>query len=190
MRADARENYRHILAVARVVVAEKGAEASLRDIARKADVGLATLCRHFPTREALLDALLRENLDELTKQASEFTTSKMPLDALVTWFRDATTFTHDYSGVVALMAAALENEDSALHASCTAVRVAGAQLLLHAQREGVARTDIDGVDLFALMAALAWLRDQPSFEPRSDHLVDVIISAILTNGACESTVAV
>lgn len=56
MRADAKKNYSHLLAVARVVIAEHGADASLRDIARKADVGLGTLYRHFATREALLEA--------------------------------------------------------------------------------------------------------------------------------------
>ena len=54
MRADAKKNYDHLLAVAREVVTEQGAEASLRDIARRAEVGLGTLYRHFPTREALL----------------------------------------------------------------------------------------------------------------------------------------
>lgn len=62
MRADAKKNYSHILAVAREVVTQHGADASMRDIARRADVGLATLLRHFPTREALFEALLCTNL--------------------------------------------------------------------------------------------------------------------------------
>ena len=61
MRADARKNYSHLLAVARDVVTEHGVDASMRDIARRANVGLATLFRHFPTREALFEALLRTN---------------------------------------------------------------------------------------------------------------------------------
>ncbi len=179
MRADARKNYSHLLAVARDVVAEHGADASMRDIARRADVGLATLLRHFPTREALFEALLRTNLEALTRRAGELETSKGPDDALVSWFREGVAFTHRYSGVVALMASAHADPDSALYATCAAVHSAGARLLLHAQAEGTARADLDGQDLFALMSALAWLGGQPGFAPRGDHLFDVITSAIL-----------
>ena len=71
MRADAKKNYDRLLLVGREVVTEQGAEASLRDVARRADVGLGTLYRHFPTREALLEALLRTNVDELAAQAAD-----------------------------------------------------------------------------------------------------------------------
>lgn len=182
MRADARKNYGHLLAVARAVITEHGADASLRDIARKADVGLATLYRHFPTREALLEALLQATLAELTQKAGELETSDAPDEALVSWFRDGVAFVRSYSGVVDLMAAAIADPDSALHASCVSLRAAGTRLLLRAQAEGMARTDIDGIDLFALIGALGWIGDQPSFAPRADHLVSIIASAILTGG--------
>src|SRR6202521_5213590 len=71
MRADARKNYSHILEVARDLVTKHGADASMRDIARRANVGLTTLFRHFPTREALFDALLRTNLEALTQKAGK-----------------------------------------------------------------------------------------------------------------------
>jgi hypothetical protein len=75
---------------------------------------------------------------------------------------------------------AIDDPESALHASCTTMKAAGARLLARAQAEGAARTDLAGSDLFALGAALAWLNDQPSFAPRADHLFNVIASAILT----------
>ena len=181
MRADARKNYSRILTVAREVVTAHGVDASMRDIARRADVGLATLLRHFPTREALFEALLRTNLDALTQKAGELETSNPPDDALVSWFREGVAFVGSYSGVVALMASAHADPDSALYAPCTAVRSAGARLLLRAQAEGTARADMDADDLFALMSALGWLLDQPSFAPRADHLFHLITSAILTN---------
>jgi AcrR family transcriptional regulator len=181
MRADARKNYSHLLAVARDVVTEHGTDASMRDIARRADVGLATLFRHFPTREALFEALLRTDLDALTQTAGELETSKPPDEALVSWFREGVAFVDSYRGVVALMASAHADPDSALYDSCTAVHSAGARLLLRAQAEGTARADIDGDDLFALMSALGWLVNQPSFAPRADHLFHVIVSAMLTN---------
>ncbi len=182
MRADATKNYSHILTVAREVITAQGADASLRDIARKADVGLGTLYRHFPTREALLETLLRSSLDELTQLADELKTSSAPDDALIAWSRAAVAFTHHYRGAVDLMAAAMADEASALHASCSLVRSAGAQLLLRAQAAGMARTDMDGADLLALIAALGWLNDQPSFASQADHLFNVIGSAILYAG--------
>ena len=180
MRADARKNYSNLLVVARDVVAEHGADASMRDIARRAEVGLATLLRHFPTREALFEALLRQNADALTQQAAELETSSPPNEALVSWCREAVAFTHTYSGVCTLMASAHADPDSALHASSTALHSAGARLLLRAQAEGTARADIDGEDLFALVSALAWLVGQPAFASRGDHLFHLMTSVILT----------
>jgi AcrR family transcriptional regulator len=185
MRADARKNYNHLLAVAHDVVTEHGADASMRDIARRAEVGLATLLRHFPTREALFEALLHMNVNALMQQAAELETSSPPDEALVSWFRDGVAFTHSYSGICALLASAHADPDSALHASSTALRSAGARLLLRAQAEGTARADMDGVDLFALMSALGWLVDQPGFAPRADHLFHIITSAILVGARAE-----
>lgn len=182
MRADARKNYERLLAVASDVVTEGGSEASLRDIARRAGVGLATLYRHFPTREALLEALLRAGFDALTTKAGELEDSDVPDDALVSWLRAAVAVAHNYSGAIALMVAAIADENSALHSSCVAMRAAGTRLLLRAQAGGMARTDIDGADLFALIGALAWVGDQPALQPRVDNLFGVIAGAILTDG--------
>jgi AcrR family transcriptional regulator len=181
MRADARKNYSHLLEVAREVVAEHGADASMRDIARRAEVGLATLFRHFPTREALFEALLHMSVDELIQKAAKLETSNAPDEALVSWFREGVAFVQSYSGICALFATAHAEPDSALHASSTALRSAGARLLHRAQAKGTARADMDGVDLFALMSALGWVVGQPAFAPREDHLFHVITSAILTN---------
>ena len=99
MRADARKNHDHLLTVAGAVITEQGADASLRDIARRAGVGLGTLFRHFPTREALLEALLRTSFDELTAKADTLETSSSPDDALVSWLRDFVACAHNYRGV-------------------------------------------------------------------------------------------
>jgi AcrR family transcriptional regulator len=181
MRADARKNYDHLLAVAHDVVTEHGVDSSMREIARRAKVGLATLFRHFPTREALFEALLREKFDALAQQAGELEMKNSPDETLVSWFREGVAFTRTYGGVCALMASAHADPDSALYATCAAVHSAGARLLLRAQAEGTARADIDGEDLFALMSAFAWLAGQPAFAERADRHLHLITSAILTN---------
>ena len=122
----------------------------------------------------MFEALLCTHLDALLQKADELETSASADEALLTWFREFVVFAQSYRGVVAMMAAARTNPDSALYASCAAVHSAGAQLLLRAQDEGTARTDMTGDDLFALITALGWALDQPSFASRADHLFNVI----------------
>ncbi|MER6721306.1 TetR/AcrR family transcriptional regulator [Streptomyces halstedii] len=179
MRVDAQRNRDHLLAVAGPVVAEQGIDVSMRDIARRADVGLATLLRHFPTREALLEGLLHASFGDLTSRASELEAAHTAEDALVSWVRDCVAWTTEYRGVTVLMAAAVEDPESALHASCVTLRAAGARLLIRAQATGAARDDIDGDDLFALIAMLAWVGDQPALAPRANHLFDLVTGAVL-----------
>lgn len=179
MRSDAKKNYDHLFEMGREVVAEQGADASMREVARRAGVGIGTLYRHFPSREALLEALLRESFDQLTAKAGELETSDSTGNALVLWLREMVALTHSHRGVISAMTAAIAAPDSALHASCVSMRASGAHLLARAQAKGEARVDIDGADLFALVSALAWLNDQPSFAPRVDRLFQVLASAIL-----------
>jgi AcrR family transcriptional regulator len=186
MRADAKKNYERLLTVARDIVSAHGVEASMSEIARQAGVGLATLLRHFPTREDLFEALLCKNLDALATKAVELETSKSPDEALAMWFREGVAFTHSYRGVAELIASAHSDPASPLYASCATVHAVGARLLHRSQTEGTARADMDGEDLFALMSALAWLIGQPGFGPRADHLSHLITSAILTHRASTS----
>jgi AcrR family transcriptional regulator len=179
MRSDARKNYEQLLEVARGVFAKQGVDASLRDVARKAGVGMGTLYRHFPTREVLLETLLRSDFDALAARARELETSGASDEALVSWLHEIIAFTYENRGVIALMMGAIEDLDSALHASCVTLRGAGAALLARAQAEGTARTDLDGAELFDLIAALAWLREQPSHAPRADRIFELIASAVL-----------
>jgi len=179
MRSDAKKNYDRLLLVARDVVTDQGADASLRDVARKAGVGLGTRYRHFPTREALIETLLHTDVDALTAQAADLEDSSTPEDALLTWLRGCVALNHEYRGVTALLMAALDDTESALHASCVALHDTGTRLLDRAHAAGVARADIDGTDLFALVAALAWIYDQPSLAVRANHPLSVISSAVL-----------
>jgi AcrR family transcriptional regulator len=181
MRSDAKKNYEQLLTVAREVFTQQGAEASLRDVARKAGVGLGTLYRHFPTREDLLEALLRDSFDQLTQRAEELEAMSTADEALVQWLREIIAVTHSHRGVISTMMAAIEAPHSALHSSCVKLRASGARLLERTQLAGLARADVNGADLFALIGALAWLNDQPSHAARADHLFDVISRAILLN---------
>lgn len=179
MRADAQKNYQRLLDVAREALAETGADASLRDIARRAEVGLGTLYRHFPNREALLEALLRSGFEDLAAKADALRTAQDSDQALVAWLQEIIAFTHRQRGVIAPMMSAIEDASSALHTSCVRLRSAGAALLARAQADGKARADMDGEELFDLIAALAWLREQPSHAQRSERLFELVTGAVL-----------
>jgi len=181
MRTDAAKNYNRIVDVARSVVAEHGVDASLRDIARQADVGFATLLRHFPTRDALLEALLRAGFDDLAAQATSADSSQDPALALAGWLREFVTCAARYRGVVELMTSALDDAESALHASCAAMRAAGGGLLARAQEAGAARSDLDATGLFALAGAAAWLHSQPALTEHADALAALITNVIFEN---------
>ncbi len=178
MRTDAKKNYDQILGVACDLLATGGADASLRDVARTAGVGLGTMYRHFPTREALLEALLRTSFDQLGVRAGELERTDPSDAALVSWLREIIALAHNYSGAIRSMVAAIEDEESALHASCVAMKAAGTRLLVRAQTEGKTRPDLDGADLFALVGALAWVKDQPTLTQRSDRIFAIIIDAM------------
>jgi AcrR family transcriptional regulator len=179
MRADAKKNYDRLLEVARNVFAERGPEASMRDIARRAGVGFATLLRHFPTKEAFVEAMLCDDLNALPRRAEELEATLSPAEALATWFQEWMAFARMHRGVVALLASVHDNPQSALYASCASVHAASARVLARAQEAGEARQDMNGDDMFGLMAALGWLTDLPSFAPRAEHLTRVVSSAIL-----------
>ncbi|MFD7984514.1 TetR/AcrR family transcriptional regulator [Kitasatospora indigofera] len=178
-RADAERNRERILEAARTVVGEQGTQASLRDVARRADVGLGTLYRHFPTREDLLETLLRERFDGLATRAADLGRTLEPAAALTEWLSGFIVSTGGYRGLAGSLMATLNDPDSPLHASCVAMRQAAGDLLGRAQEAGRIRPDIDGTDLFTLVNALGWIADQaPSEAGRGARLFTVFMDGL------------
>ncbi|MDR8411142.1 TetR/AcrR family transcriptional regulator [Nonomuraea sp. 3-1Str] len=165
LRADARHNHDQLLTAARAAFAEHGTEASLRDIARRAGVGIGTLYRHFPTREALLQALMRDRFDGLARRAADLLAEPSPRDALATWLAEVAAGSATYRGLPESVMAALRDEESELHASCAAMRAAGSQLLERAQTRGGVRHDVTTEELLAIAAGMAWAGEQSPGRP-------------------------
>src|SRR6059058_1491161 len=103
-RADARRNYEKVLAAAREAFAEGGESTALEEIARRADVGIGTLYRHFPSRQALLEALYVGEVEEMARSATELD-SVDPWEALNGWFERFIA----YIGTKRALAAELQN---------------------------------------------------------------------------------
>lgn len=182
MRADARRNYERLLAEAKSTFAEQGADASLEEVARRAGVGIGTLYRHFPTREALLEALLRDRFDALCRQAQELLTADPPDEAMVTWLRALLEHAGTYRGLTAAMLSTLNDPESELYASCHAMRDAAAKLFERARRAGLVRPEVSGEDLFLLAHAAAWAGEQVQDDHGAvERLLALIMAGVRTS---------
>jgi AcrR family transcriptional regulator len=156
MRADARRNYERLLEEAQRAFTEHGVDASLEDIARRAGVGIGTLYRHFPTREALLETLLRARFDGQAERARVLLTHAEPLNALQDWLVGLGDATGTFRGLVELTADALNDESSRLYASCHAMRESGSHLVERAKQSGELRADVTSNELLLLVHAASW----------------------------------
>ncbi|MEO8906758.1 MAG: helix-turn-helix domain-containing protein [Microbacteriaceae bacterium] len=160
LRADAQRNYDTIVRVAGDAFAENGTQTSLDDIACRAGVGPGTLYRHFPTRDSLLAAALRDSLAELEALAAELTAADDPGAALDRWLFQLASHLRTYGGLPDSIAQALRDEDSPLCMSCVPLRSITEALVDQAQAAGVVRDTVSAADVFALVASLAWGADR------------------------------
>jgi len=152
-RADAQRNYDKLIAAGREAFTEKGSDASLEDIARRAGVGIGTLYRHFPTRQALLEAVYVEEVEALCRSADELD-GEEPWDALVAWLHRFV----DYVGTKTALADQLFeyfDRDAPFFATCrNAFYSTGGPLLERAQEAGAVRTDISLDEVLHLVAGI------------------------------------
>jgi AcrR family transcriptional regulator len=163
LRADARRNRDELLDVARQVIAEEGVDASLRDIARRAGVGIGTLYRHFPTREALLAAIIDDGMRRMGANAAELSAAMPPGEALAAWLTDVASRIGPYRGLAGSMLKAVTDEeagDPALRATCADMMDAGRGLLARAQAAGAVRQDVTWGDVFTAVAAISGIATQ------------------------------
>jgi AcrR family transcriptional regulator len=151
-RADARRNYALILAVAEDEVAAHGANASLEQIARVAGVGSATVRRHFPTRQALLEAVSHTRIEALRVRAKDLTGQGDSRTALLAWLGEVVTYCVAARG----LAAALAYDAGPLHEnSCAAtLEEAGQPLLRRAVRDGAVPAGVTVGDLIAVIVGI------------------------------------
>jgi AcrR family transcriptional regulator len=180
MRADARRNRQRLLDAALQVYAERGADdASLDEIARRAGVGIGTLYRHFPTRQALLEAVYRDQVEELCAVARELHDEVPPEQALERWLRALMAFATTKKNLSSSLMSG-PNKSSEVATSCsTMVREAATKLLAEAQRTGQVRGDVDAIDLLRMSHALAIAADLPHSHPdQGERLMSVLLAGL------------
>ena len=180
MRADARRNYDRLLSAALAAFAEHGADdASLEEIARRAGVGIGTLYRHFPTRQALLEAVYRDQVEALRARADELRESDSPADALAAWLRALVAFSSTKHSLTTALLETL-GKDSDLLSACSMVICGAADTLLtRAQQAGVVRADADPLDVIRLVHAVNIATQRGPTDPgQTDRLLGLILDGL------------
>jgi AcrR family transcriptional regulator len=174
-RADARRNYEKVLAAAREAFAEGGEATSLEEIARRAGVGIGTLYRHFPSRQALLEALYVNEVLELARSAEQLEGGD-PWQSLNGWFERLI----GYLATKRALAAELTNyldPSAPLFQTCRAsLFAAGEPLLKRAQEAGVVRRDVEFSDVLHMVAGISKI---PSADPEQiEHILRIALDGL------------
>jgi AcrR family transcriptional regulator len=153
-RADARRNYEKVLAAAREAFAEGGESTALEEIARRAGVGIGTLYRHFPNRQALLEALYVGEVEDVCRSAAELDHAD-PWEALSTWFERFIGYIATKQALANELFNYLDRDAPLFKASRTSLYEAGEPLLARAQEAGVVRSDVDIADVISMVMGIA-----------------------------------
>ena len=179
-RADARRNYDALVDAARDAFSEAGTSASLEDIARRAEGGIGTLYRHFPTRDALVEAVFRDTVEAACTQGRELLASDDPAGALTAWLRDQMRQSSACRGLAAeAMIMMLDEQGGGTPNACDALHDIGAQLLQRAQRAGAVRADTEIDDRLRLVNAIGLAtEDAPDRQRQSDRLFDLMMEGL------------
>ncbi|MFJ8945009.1 TetR/AcrR family transcriptional regulator [Streptomyces sp. NPDC102395] len=178
-RADVQRNRAALLEAAQRHFLKYGVGTSLEAVAKDAGVGPGTLYRHFPTREALLAAVLQTRSEELVARQEEIARLGDADKALEQWLRALEEYFSAFSGLPEpLMAAARAHDpDNPLTLPCDTVITATEEYVRAAQRAGRVRQSVTGYDLFLAAISVAWLKGAGAAEEESLERVRALIAA-------------
>ena len=175
-RTDALRNRERVLEVAKAAFTRLGATASLEEIAKMAGVGIGTLYRHFPTRDALIEGVYRNEVEKLATAASRFAEAMSPLEALRAWLL----LLVDYIAAKHIIAPALNTiagGPSRLHeGSRTMIQGAIDGLVERAKRNGDLRRDLDAHDLLRALIGASHVGPDADWRQSGRRLVDILIA--------------
>jgi AcrR family transcriptional regulator len=175
-RTDAQRNRERILEVAKEAFTHAGANASLDDIAKEAGIGPGTLYRHFPTRDALIEAVYRSEVEKLAAAARKFADDMPPIEALRAWML----LFVDYVAAKHLIAPALNTvvggPSKLYEASRSQVQGAIDALVKRAIKSGDIRKDLDPFDLLRALIGVSNVATSPDWQQSAKRLVDILIT--------------
>ncbi|MGP9726860.1 TetR/AcrR family transcriptional regulator [Glutamicibacter sp. 287] len=177
-RADAQRNRDHILDTAAHFFSEHGVSGSLDAIAKKAGVGAGTLYRHFPNRETLLAALLTARDEELEVRRDAIRSETRDAgDRLEQWLIALIDWAGAFDGLPEPLRAASRTESSPLGITCQGYITTTDEFLIAAQKDGAARSEVRGRDLFLAALAISWVRDAAMADESSAQTLTTLTKA-------------
>ena len=190
-RVDAVRNRERVLEAAKAVFSAGGPDASLEAVARRAGVGIGTLYRHFPTREALFEAVYRREVQQLGELAEQLKTEAEPVEALRRWLRSNVEFVGTKKGMTTALALAAKPSSELTAFSFDRLAQAVGALLDRAVAAGEIRADVGAEDLLRALIGMCYLHDQPGWQQSVMRLVDVFVDGLCvpTRAAPKSTPA-
>ena len=175
-RTDAQRNRERILEAARKAFTSFGADASLDDIAKQAGVGAGTLYRHFPSRDALIEAVYRSEVEKLAAAERKFTEKLPPIDALRTWML----LFVDHIAAKQIIAPALNSvvggPSKLFEGSRGLIQGAIDALVKRAIASGDIRQDLDPFDLLRALIGVSHVASSPDWQQSARRLVDILIA--------------
>ncbi len=185
LRADAQRNYDKIVAVARQAFGERGAEASLDDIAKRAGVGPGTLYRHFPTRDHLYRAVLDNWQDDVLADGERLKelAADDPERALAEWARNHYTHKSFFRGLHARLLADPDDDDKSVLFSCKSVLSDAAEVILtRAKAAGLVRPDLESRMVSQLLSGIGMVDEQVPGGVDVDAQIDIVLAGIRPRG--------
>ncbi|HEX4426222.1 MAG TPA: TetR/AcrR family transcriptional regulator [Terriglobales bacterium] len=179
-RADAQQNRERILEVAKKEFTRSGPNASLDDIAREAAVGAGTLYRHFPTRDALIEAVYRTEVEKLAAAQKKFSETMCPIDSLRAWML----LFVDYIAAKQIIAPALNSlvggPTKLYEGSRGQIQGAIDALVHRAIKSGDLRKDLEPFDLLRALIGVSYVASSPDWRQSAKRLVDILITGSRT----------
>ena len=180
-RADALRNRRRLVDAAKLAFAQRGTAASLEEIARVAGVGIGTLYRHFPTRDALVEQVYRDEARQLAEAARRLgEESSPPLEALRRWLLLFVDHLVTKQSMAVLLNGLADGPADLYASSAALVRDAITSLVERAVASGVARVEVEPLDLLRALAGVAKISSGASWADNARNFVDILIGGIRT----------
>lgn len=178
-RADSLRNRERLLLAAAEIFRNGGAEASLEAVARRAEVGIGTLYRHFPTREALFEAVYRREVVQLAELAEELVAAADPVEALRQWLRAGIQLVATKRGMLTALALAVDSSSDVYAFSLANLTRAAGMLLARAIEAGRIRADVTAEELLHVMIGMSLMGKEAGWEAKVIRLVDIFVDGLV-----------
>lgn len=178
MRADARRNRERLLEAAATVFAEGGAQASREAVAREAGVGIGTLYRHFPSREALYEAVYEREVLHLAELADTLAQRDDSVAALREWLAAFVSLVATKKGMAGTIAVTADKAKAVSSRLSGRLTEALAQLLERATAAGTIRRDVSAEELLHAIVGMCLLQDQPGWQASVRRLADLLVDGL------------